>query len=509
VHLGLSVAAALATALLLWAASPSVGLGWLAWVAIAPVAAASLRLPPGRAARLAVPLAYALYLELLLVPALPFGLDRNQWGEPVVPILVGDSPVVPVALLAIPLFGLLLYAVSFPQVLPCVPQDLGAVACVFVPALAWTGLDLLRTKADPGGLWGPLFLSQHDTAAVGLAAIGGPWLLTFAIVSCNYVLALLAVRGRAVLAPVAAGAVLVSLPLVLFAALGERDSGPKMTVAAVQPGYDTAEFGLPVLHYLRRAYRDHERATLDLVGDLAPLTREAARRGARIVVWPEATAWVDPRGNRRAKEALEALALETRAALVVPYFSRSLAQGAAAVVLSDGSLTRAQPKQRPMWFLGEDDGNREPARPVSLGADGFAPLRLGSLLGVDNQDPAPARTLAARSAELLTASTHDWAQMAVQQRAFSQLHAAALRLPVVRADWRFGSAVIDGDGRIVAEAPAGKRRAVVLAEVTLGAGTTPYARIGDAAGWSALALGVALWLAGRGRALVKVRSNAG
>jgi apolipoprotein N-acyltransferase len=508
VHLGLSVAAALASALLLWASSPSVGLGWLAWVALAPVAAASLRLPPGRAARAAVPVAYVLYLELLLVPALPFGLDRNQWGEPVVPILVGDSPVVPVALLAIPLFGVLLYALRFPQLLPCAPRGVGAVGCVFVPALAWTGLDLLRTKADPGGLWGPLFLSQHDTEAAGLAALGGPWLLTFAIVLCNYALALLAVHGREVLAPAAAGAVVALLPVAVLGALAE-DTGPKVTVAAVQPGYDTAEFGLPVLHYLRRAHRDHERATLDLVGDLAPLTREAARRGARIVVWPEATAWVDPGHNRRAEEALGELARETRTALVVPYFRRSLAQGAAATVRSDGSLTASQPKQRPMWFLGEDDGNRAAARPVSLRAAGFPAFRLGTLLGVDNQDPAPARILAAQSADMLAASTHDWEQMAVQQRAFSQLHAAALHVPVVRADWRYGSAVIDRDGRIVAEAPAGKQRAIVLAEVTVGAGTTPYARIGDAAGWSALALCVALWLAGRGRALVRARANAG
>jgi apolipoprotein N-acyltransferase len=509
VHLGLSVAAALASALLLWASSPSMGLGWLAWVALAPVAAASLRVPPGRTARVAVPLAYVLYLELLLVPALPFGLDRNQWGEPVVPILVGDSPVVPVALLAIPLFGLLLYALRFPQLLPCVPHGLGAVACVVVPALAWTGLDLLRTKADPGGLWGPLFLSQHDTGAAGLAALGGPWLLTFAIVVCNYSLALLALRGRQVLAPVAASVVLALLPVAGLGALDETGTGLKVTVAAVQPGYDTAEFELPVLHYLRRAYRNHERATLDLVGDLAPLTLEATRRGARIVVWPEATAWVDPDHNRPAEDALGELARETGAALVVPYFRRSLAQSAAAVVRSDGSLTRPQPKQRPMWFLGEDDANRAPARPVSLRTAGFPAVRLGTLLGVDNQDPAPARTLAAQSADMLAASTHDWEQMAVQQRAFSQLHAAALHVPVIRADWRFGSAVIDADGRIVAQASSGKHRTVVVAEVTRGSGATPYARIGDTAGWAALAVAFALWITGRGRALVRARASAG
>jgi apolipoprotein N-acyltransferase len=505
----LSVAAALASALLLWASSPSVGFGWLAWVALAPVAAASLHLH-GRTARIAVPLAYALYLELLLVPALPFGLDRDQWGEPVVPILVGDSPVIPVALVAIPAFGVLLYAVRFPQLVPCAPQGGGAVACVLVPAVAWTALDLLRTKADPSGLWGPLFLSQHDTEAAGLAALGGPWLLTFEIVACNYALALIALRPRAVLAPVAAAVAVALLPLVVLAALDERGGRTvEIRVAAVQPGFDTSEFGLPVLHYLRRAHRDHELATLDLIGNVAPLTRAAAARGARVVVWPEATAWVDPDRNATAEETLARLARDTRTALVVPFFRRSVAQSAAAVVRADGSVARAQPKQRPMWFLGEDDGNRAPARPVSVATAGFPALRLGTLLGVDNQDPAPARALAAKGADALAASTHDWEQMAVQQRALSQLHAAALHVPVIRADWRYGSAIIDAGGEIVAEAPPGKRRAIVVADVTAAAGATAFARVGDVVGWTALAAAVGLWLVARAQALVRRRASAG
>jgi apolipoprotein N-acyltransferase len=504
-----SVAAALASALLLWASSPAVGLGWLAWVAIAPVAAVSFY-AQGRAARLAVPLAYALYLELLLIPALPFGLDRNQWGEPVVPILVGDSPVVPVAFVAIPAFALLLYAVRFPQLVPCVTHGIGAAACILVPALAWTALDLVRTKADPSGLWGPLYLSQHDTDAGGLVALGGPWLLTFEIVACNFALALLAVRGRAVLAPVATAVAVALLPLGVLAALDEGGGDRlRIRVAAVQPGYDTSEFGLPVLHYLRRAHRNHERATRDLIGDLAPLTRAAAADGARVVVWPEATAWVDPGRNVLAAQTLAALARNTGSALVVPFFQRGPAQSAATVVRVDGNVTRVQPKQRPMWFLGEDDGNRAPARPVSLAAGGFPALRLGTLLGVDNQDPAPARVLTARGADVLASSTHDWEEMAVQQRAFSRLHAVALRVPLVRADWRYGSAIIDADGDIVADAPPGKQRAAVVADVTVGTGATAFARVGDVVGWTALLVAAGLWLLARARAVVRARAIAG
>ena len=66
---------------------------WLAWFALVPVAVAAALAPTARLARAAVPLAYAIYLELLLVPALPFGIAEDQWGDPPVPLLIGDSPV--------------------------------------------------------------------------------------------------------------------------------------------------------------------------------------------------------------------------------------------------------------------------------------------------------------------------------------------------------------------------------------------------------------------------------
>ena len=174
--LKVSIGAAVVTAIMLWAASPVGGAGPLAWVALVPVATVVLSAPGTRAARLAVPLAYALYLELLLVPALPFGIASGQWGDATVPVMVGDSPVLAVALLAIPLFGALLYLIRFgePWGAELLGPRLSMAAAVLVPALAWTGLDLLRAKLEPGGSWGPLFLSQVDTAGVGPRGAGWP-----------------------------------------------------------------------------------------------------------------------------------------------------------------------------------------------------------------------------------------------------------------------------------------------------------------------------------------------
>ena len=493
-----TIGAGVASGLLLWAAAPPVGLAFLAWVALVPAAIVALRAPASRAGRLAVPLAYAVFLELLLVPALPFGLAENQWGDPLAPILVGGSPVVFVAVLVVPLAALVLYALRFPQPLPLVrlsPRS-ASIAAVLVPPIAWTALDVVRTKFDPGGFWGPLYLSQHDAAPGHLATLAGPWLVTFALVAGNYAVALALVR-----APRRPALAAAAIPLALAAPLAGRiaePSGARMSVAAVQPGYDTAEFGRPVLHYLRKAHRDLERASLDLVADLAPLTREAARRGAEVAVWPEATVWVEPSENVAVRSALARLARETGLVLVVPYFLRSEAHGASVAVLPDGSLSDPQPKQRPMWFLGEEGADRGPPAPATTGV-----ARIGSLLGVDGQDPALSRALAVRGADVLAASTHDWRALAEEQRAFGQLHARALAVPFIRADWRYGSAIFDSNGRKVADAGLEKRRLVLVADVQPGDGGTAYAKVGDVLGWACLAALAALLLAGR-----RLRSDA-
>ena len=489
----LALAASAASGVLLWASAPPVGVGWIAWIALVPAAVIALRAPETRAARLAVPLAYSVYLELLIVPALPLGVARRQWGDPVVPVLVGDSPVLAAALVGVPLFGLALYALRFPQLAVAPPL----AAALVLPPLAWTALDVVRAKFDPSGLWGPLFLSQHDTSAARLAALGGPWFITLAIVAVNYALALVLVRGREAVRP-AVLVVTVALPVAVQTVPGD---GGSVRVAAVQPGYDTSEFERPVLRYFGK---NDELAGEDMVVDLAPLTREADRRGADVVVWPEATIWVDP-ASTRPGGTLGWLLYRTDIRLVVPYFVRERAEGATLVLSrAGGDWDGPQPKQRPMWFLGEKGGDRPVPQPVD--AEGIV---VGTMLGVDNQDPGVARALVAAGADLLTSSTHDWRELTPQQRAYAQLHAVALKVPLVRADWRYGSAIFDAGGRKVGDAGSDKRRTVVVADVGLRDGETLYARIGDALAWIAVAGAVAALLARRALPLVRRRASGG
>jgi apolipoprotein N-acyltransferase len=491
------LAAAVASAFLLWASAPPVGAGPLAWIALVPVAAVVLSTPGTTASRVAVPLAYAVYLELLLVPALPFGLTEGEWGETPIPLLIGDSPVIVVALVAVPLFATALYAIRFPTLgtFRSPPRSAPAlVAAVVVAATAWTALDFARAKADPGGLWGPLFLSQHDIAPGDLAGLAGPWLITFLIVVANFGIAAAILRARRMRVTDAVAAAFVGV-LLLFAPSGSAADGDRTVVAAIQPGYDTTESGRAVLRYFNPG--TYELAALDLIADLAPMTEEAARQGAVVVVWPEAAIWVDPVRTPVVRAALAKLARSAQVSLVVPYFISKPGQGATVAVGPDGRFSDTQPKQRPMWFWGEDGGNRKPPRPVAV-----AGTSVGTLLGVDNQDPRPARLLADRGAGLIASSTHDWSELASAQRALAQLHARESEIPVVRSDWRYGSMIIDADGHKVADAGTGLRRTALVAAVRLRAGSTPYMQIGDALGWVALGVACVLLLV-RGAAYLR------
>ena len=75
---GALVPAAVVSAILLWLSSRSGAAGWIAWVALVPAAAVALRARTRRFRRMTIPLTFAVYLELLLVPALPFGIAEGR-----------------------------------------------------------------------------------------------------------------------------------------------------------------------------------------------------------------------------------------------------------------------------------------------------------------------------------------------------------------------------------------------------------------------------------------------
>jgi apolipoprotein N-acyltransferase len=474
-----ALAAIAASGIGLWLASPSVGLGWLAWVAIVPVAIIVLEEPDERpvGARFVVPAAYLLWLELALIPDLPPGIAEDQWGDPVIP-LIADTPAPFVAVFVLPALALVLALIGFglPWAAHRLPGPLRALAAVAVPALAWTALEVIEIRTLPGGWWATVAAGQATTPGGRLAALGGPYLITLAIVAVNYALALAIVRRSGATAIGATVLVAAVAAAAAFAPVATRDAGEELVVAAVQPGYDTAE-DVPATRAFGR--RHYVRAALEIADDLEPLTQQAAAAGARLIVWPEATVWVDP-STPPVRRRLSELAEETQAAIVVSIFRPGPATSAVLVVGSDGSLSEPVPKQRPMWYLGERGRGAGPARSIAA-----AGTRIGTMPGVDNEDPAVARELVADGARVLVSVTHDWEQLAIQQRAFAALDALATGVPLVRSDWRFGSGIWAADGTRLTGDSVGRERQVLTATVAPGR-PTPYVSTGDIVGDGAL-----------------------
>jgi apolipoprotein N-acyltransferase len=190
-----------------------------------------------------------------------------------------------------------------------------------------------------------------------------------------------------------------------------------------------------------------------------------------------------------ARAAVARVATSTGVTVLAPYFDHAGRAGSAFAVAPGGAYTAPRPKQRAMWFLGEERAAATDPTPLSA-----AGARVGTLLGVDVQDPNLAGVLADGGADLIVSSTHDWRQLAPQHRDLASLGAAASGVPVVRADWRYGTAIYSRDGSPIADAGEDRRRTVIAAAIDPGT-PTPYARLGDFVGWASVAIAAAAWLA--------------
>jgi apolipoprotein N-acyltransferase len=182
------------------------------------------------------------------------------------------------------------------------------VASPFAPALLWTALDHLRSFALTGFPWATLGYAQHQNPALlPLASLGGVYALSFVSVLGGASLARLVHLRRLDVAAVSglAGVVLAHAVGAGISAAepGEADL-PRLRVAVLQGNIDQGVKWSP----------EWAEETLEIYEDLS---RRAAARGARVIVWPETAvpAAIDP--GRDDHLRFERLARETGAALVV------------------------------------------------------------------------------------------------------------------------------------------------------------------------------------------------
>ena len=223
------------------------------------------------------------------------------------------------------------------------------------------------------------------------------------------------------------------------------------------------------------------------VDKFSELTRQAARDGARIVVWPEMAIEGDPQTTNTA--AFRRLAAETNAYLALGYLvqvTERVWRNEATVLAPDGQFLGVYGKDHPVTFAGESSPTRGtyPVYDTPLG-------RLGTIICYDLDFTDTARKITRNGAQLILVPSHDWPAIGTKHYTHLVLRAVENRVSMVKADNSGNdSVIIDPYGRIIAAAltPGGDSTGrAVVADVPLGTGQSLAVRLGDWSGWIALA----------------------
>ncbi|MGV9732468.1 apolipoprotein N-acyltransferase [Rhodococcus aetherivorans] len=204
-------------------------------------------------------------------------------------------------------------------------------------AAGWSLTEYLRASVPFGGFpWGRLAFGQPDGPLVGLAAVGGAPLVSFAVAltgtglwACGRA-GLRYARGHRERSPLLrAAAVTVAAPLLALAtwpALPAPESGERIvTVAAIQGS--VPRLGLDFNAQRKAVLNNHVARTLEL----ADRVRAGTAPRPDVVIWPENASDIDPLRNRDAAADIGAAAAAVGAPILV----------GAVLVNGDGTTTNS------------------------------------------------------------------------------------------------------------------------------------------------------------------------
>lgn len=260
-------------------------------------------------------------------------------------------------------------------------------------------------------------------------------------------------------------AVWVVLSLILLA--GAPEDPATLRIGGVQHGY------------VRPGHRDPETQAARLEA-LSEGTRQAAAQGAQVVVWPELGLGFDPQAE--GTDELRLLAAETGASILIGYGLDTQAgwRNEAVLLLPQGEFLEVYGKNYPAG---------EP-RIVSSGRYLVYDTPLGKLAPIICNDvnvTAPARIVARGGAQVLLVPTRMFAGVWKEMQVMAVFRAVENRLPTVMVDGAFRITMVDGYGRMIANAITPTPDAqTIVADVPLGTPGTLYTRLGDGVGWFCL-----------------------
>ena len=393
-------------------------------------------------------------------------------------------------------FGVAGGLAALPLQTPRVHIALRGWAFVWLPAFAWAGVEYLRLVTTAGHPWGMTATAQIDVAPLrAFLPLAGMWPVTIIVVATNGAIAalILAARHRwmgsrrALVGSVGTVAAAWVLGTGL-ALLPPAESTGSLRVAAVQPGEHVPDHPLTGPLIAQRQYAP----LTELITSLHDrATSEAALQDALLVVWPEASGWVDPgwTESSRLTSAVAELAIRTGTSIVWPYFIRidpDRTRNEVVLVNPRGHVSPPTTKAHPVWAIGERSVTSE-LHPVYV----IGESTVGLALGPDGTYTDTFARLARDGAQVIAVPTHDWRAYAGTQVAHLRVRAAEHRLAIVKADWRYGSAVIGPDGSVVAATSENQQlQATLVADVDLTVPGTPYTASGDYLGVVSLAIAV-------------------
>ena len=408
-------------------------------------------------------------------------------------------------------FGVAAWALLRPPLRPA-----RALAALAVLPGYWVFTEWARSWQGFGGPWDVLGASQWQHPSVlALAAVGGVWLISFALVAANTgITILLLARGMMVRAAGAAGvAVALAAGPLAFALTAAVPPAREVTVALVQPGITSNK---------------HQRvdASLQLSGRLAagPVPRAGPSRAARpdLIVWGESSVGTDIVRQPVLFGQIRRLAAGSGAQVLVNQ-DASLPDGArskVALLIGRRGIVGSYTKTRLVPF-----GEYIPLRAVlgwiatisraaasnMVPGDGAhlitatdrlgRPLPLGVLICFESAFPDMSRLDTDRGAQLIVYQTSDstfqdsWAP--AQHASLGAVRAAETGRPVVQAALTGDTVAFDARGRLLAMMSMRQRGVTVVRLGLPPAGArTPYDRLGDYVPWAATGIVVMAGIAG-------------
>ena len=372
-----------------------------------------------------------------------------------------------------------------------------ALAAIVVVPSFWVLTEWARSWQGFGGPWAVLGTSQWQHPAVlGLAAVGGVWLVSFALVAANTSILVAAVAGRTAIRAlgVAATVVAVTAGPAAFAFGTAAPAQRWISVALVQPGT--------------------ERNASARVGASQRLTAGLGADHPDLIVWGESSVGYNLQRDHPLLSQIEALSARDGAQILVNQ-DASRGNGAISKVALlvapdgvDGSYVKTRlvpfgeyiPFRSALGWISKisraASANRVPGTGAHLvHATGQAgrPLPLGVLICFESAFPDMSRVDADSGAQLIVYQTSDstfqrsW--LPAQHASLGALRAAETGRPVVQAALTGDTVAYDSQGRLATSMTSGRRGVrVVRLDVPAAAARTPYDQMGDYVPWTATAI---------------------